>query len=383
MSLLIFYRQITSANALSSTQAYYTTEASIEDALLKLYNNPQMSSMSYTFNVGSTTANVTIPDIIGGSRAIVSQGNAFGISRKIQTTYSIDSQVVSFYYGAQIDAGGLIMNNGSRIQGNVFSNGNISGGSGTIDNNVIVAGNGHSIKDVYVVGNVQAYSCLSATSVQNLTYVSPGGSNTCTVRGTTSFQSGEIATQPLPISQIQINGWKSEATAGGESGSVTVSGIQSLGPKKIIGDLIINNNATLKIMGTIYVTGQISLGNGATMKLDISYNSLGGVILTDGKISMGNDSNALGSGQAGSYLLALSTNSAIDAINLNNGVVGSVFYTSLGTIILNNNVQVKEITGYRIDLQNNAIVQYESGLANAFFSSGPGGAWKVTSWGEQ
>ena len=381
MAVLIAYQQKGSTNAVKSTQSYYAAEAGSEDALLRSRNSPQMSSLSYSISVNGAVANVTIPNIIGGSRNITSQGNNNGIIKNIQTVYSIDSEKVSFYYGVNVGAGGLVMGNGSEVIGNVFSNGNISG-TGTIDNNAIVSGNGHSIQGVYVKGDALSYSCLSPASVRNLTYVT-GGAHTCTVRGTTSSQSNEISTESLPISQSQIDAWKSEATAGGTSGSITISGTQSLGPKKINGNLTLNNNATLKITGTIYVTGQITPGNNSTMKLDASYGSLGGIILSDGKIDMQNNATASGSGQAGSYLLVLSTNSANDAINLNNNVGGAIFYTSSGTVNLNDNVQVKEVTGYRVELQNNAKIVYDSGLANILFTDGPGASWKVTSWGEK
>lgn len=386
MSSLIFYRQKVSTNSIKSTQSYYTAESGAEDALLRLNNNPNISSLSYSLIVNGTTANVVIPNIIGGSRIIVSEGNATGIIRKIQTIYSIDSQGISFFYGAQVGAGGLTMNNGSTIKGNVFSNGNIDGGSGTIDNNVIIAGNGRSIKDVRVKGNALAYSCLSPTLVEkNLTYVT-GGTRTCTVQGSISTQSNEISSQPLPISPSQIEQWKTEATNGGViTGNISlINGeTQSMGPVKINGSLTLNNNSTLKLTGTIYVVGNISVDNGATIKLDSSYGSLSGMILNDGIVYLNNNSVLTGSGQPSSYLLVLSTNASTSAISINNNASGAIFYTSAGGIDVNNNVIVKELTGYKIKLNNNAAIQYESGLASVFFTNGPSGSWKVTSWGEK
>lgn len=383
MNSLIFYRQKISTNSIGSTKSYYAAEAGIEDALMILRNSPQMSPVSYNLNVDGFTTNVIIPSIVGSSRTIVSQGNVNNLTRKIQTVYSIDSAGISFYYGAQVGEGGITMNNGSVIYGNVFSNGNITG-SGTISNNVIVAGNGNSIKDIYVGGDALVYSCLSSASVKNLTYVT-GGTKTCTVRpgGTTVTQSNEIDPQPLPISQTQIDDWKAEALLGGTSGSVTVSGTQSLGPKKINGNLTLNNNATLKVTGTLYVTGAINLNNGSTLKLETTYSALGGVVISDGKITLNNNSSTLGSGQPGSYLLMISTSTDDQAININNNGSGGIFYTSVGGIKLNNNASVKEIVGYKLNLNNNTTISYESGLANTFFSSGPSGGWKVTSWVEQ
>ncbi len=381
MSVLISTRQKISTNAINATQSYYTAQAGIEDSLMRLKNNPQMAPLNYTFTINNSTADVIIPALLGGSRTINSQGNNNGLIKTTQVVYAIDSDGISFRYGAQVGSGGLVMNNGSKVQGNVFSNGNITG-SGTIDNDVIIAGNGHSVKDVYVGGNALTYSCLSSASVQNLTYVT-GGSHTCTIRGTTTSQSSEIPTQALPISQGQIDEWKTAAASAGTLGNTTIDGTQSLGPIKINGSLTLLNNATLKITGTIYVTGNITTGNGATIKLDTSYGSLGGVILSDGLISSGNSVVLNGSGQTGSYLLVLSTNASDNAITVSNNATGAVFYTSAGAVELSNNVTVKEVTGYKIILKNNSTVTYDSGLADTFFSSGPGGGWKVTSWQEQ
>mgnify|MGYP001617031822 FL=1 len=383
MSSLIFYRQKISTNSVSGTKSYYAAEAGIEDALMILRDAPQMSPISYNLDVGGTITSVTIPSIIGSSRAIVSQGNENNKTRSIQAVYSVDSTGISFHYGAQVGAGGLIMENGSIVQGNVFSNGNITG-SGTINNNVIVSGNGNSIQDVYVGGDALVYSCLSSASVKNLTYVT-GGTKTCTVRpgGTTGTQSNEITPQPLPISQAQIDNWKTEALSGGTSGDVTVSGTQLLGPKKIIGKLTLNNNATLIITGTLHVTDEIILNNGSILKLDTSYGSLSGTVISDGKITINNNSSALGSGQSGSNLLMLSTNTDDAAIKINNNSAGGIFYTSVGGIDLNNNTQVKELTGYKIKLNNNAVISYESGLQNVLFTDGPSGGWRVVSWVEQ
>jgi len=385
MSSLIAYRQKISTNSVKSTQSYYTAESGAEDALLRLSNNPNMSPLSYSLSVSGTTTNIVIPSIIGGARAITSDGNTNNINRKLQVVYSIDTQGVGFYYGAQVGDGGLTMNNGSRIVGNVFSNGNISGGAGTVTKDVIVAGNGHSIKDITVEGDALSYSCLSpAVIVGVLTHVT-GGTVTCTY-GSISTQSNEISSQPLPISQAQIDGWKSDAAAGGiVTGNYTIANneTQSLGPVKITGSLVVSNGATLIVTGTIHVVGNIVFDNGSTIKLHSSYGTLSGIILSDGNIEVKNNSTLLGSGQSGSYLLLLSTSSSDTAILIDNNATGAIFYTSAGGIELKNNISAIEVTGYKVKLDNNAVVQYESGIANLLFTSGPSAGWKVTSWEEK
>jgi len=386
MSSLIFHRQRIVNNVVKSTQAYYTSESGIEDSLLRLNNNPLMPSASYNLNINNSTANVVIPAMIGGARSISSQGNNSGLVKTTEVVYAIDGEGASFFYGAQVGAGGLIMSNSSRIIGSIFSNGNIVGsGIATIDNDVIVAGNGHSISGMRVKGNALVYSCLGETKIDgNLTYVT-GGTNNCNVIGTTSVQPDEIASQPLPISQSQIDNWKIDAEAGGTTGSINLSGTQtmSLGPKKIVGNLTLSNSAVLTLTGTVYVTGNITLSNSAKIQLDSSYGSLSGVILSDGTITPSNNSVLQGSGQPGSYILVLSTNTSDTAITVGNSAIGAIFYASAGGVTVSNNFSAREVTGYKLIMSNNATITYESGLANVFFSSGPGGGWKVISWKEQ
>ena len=84
--------------------------------------------------------------------------------------------------------------------------------------------------------------------------------------------------------------------------------------------------------------------------------------------------------------MLLSTNSSLDdlnpAIEVDNNTDAAIFYANQGLIAIRNNVQVREITGYKVYLDNNAEVQYESGLENTSFSSGSGGTWEVASWKE-
>ncbi len=385
MSSLAFYRQKITNDVVKSTQAYYTAESGIEDSLLRLNNDSQMPPLSYSLTVNNSTADVVIPAIIGGSRSISSQGNNSGLIKTTQVVYAIDAQGVSFHYGAQVGAGGLSMSNSSRIIGSVFSNGNISGSTSTmIDNDVIISGNGNRLDEVHVKGNVLAYSCSNSIIDGNLTYV-VGGTNNCTVSGTTSVQSGEIAPQSLPISQSQIDDWKSDAEAGGTTGDISLSGTQtmSLGPKKITGNLSLSNSAVLTLTGTVHVTGNITISNSAKIKLDSTYGSLSGVILSDGNISSSNSSVLQGSGQAGSYLLVFSTNTSNSAISINNSASGAIFYASAGGITVSNSFSAREVTAYKLIMSNSATITYESGLANVFFSSGPAGGWKVISWEEK
>ncbi len=42
----------------------------------------------------------------------------------------------------------------------------------------------------------------------------------------------------------------------------------------------------------------------------------------------------------------------------------------------------REVTGYKIQINNSAVIEYDAGLENANFASGPGGSWKLRRWRE-
>ena len=385
-----------SINAKISSQSYYAAEAGIEDALLRLKKTPSITTLTYAMTVGSATVNVTIPDTMGGARTIVTQGDVSDRVKKVQAVYKVDAVGVSFHYGAQVGEGGLVMGNNSRILGNVFCNGNVEGSNGaTIDNDIIVAKNGNKINNVDIGGNALVYSCENSDIQGNLTYVTGGHSTGCTVRGTTTVQPDEIEPADMPISSNQINEWKTEAFAGGviNNDVVFTNGTQNiLGPVQIgtlsqPKNLTVTNNARLKLTGTIYVTGNINISNNAIVELDsASYGSFSGVIIADGKITVGNNAVLRGTGGAGSYILVLSTNNSLNpsspAIMVSNNAAGAIFYASSGMIYLSNNMQAREITGYKVRIDNNVSIRYETGLLNPLFTNGPAGSWSVENWKE-
>jgi len=394
ISILTYGEQKISRNIVKSSQAYYAAEAGIEDALLRLVKNKKWSS-SYTFQMGNATTTITISNILGGARTITAEGNALERIRKVQAVYKISTNAVSFYYGAQVGEGGMAMGNNSRIRGNIYSNGSVipakGGDKGFIDDTIIVAINGNRIEGLQVGKDAKAHTCKDSTIVRILTYVSGGSIQNCTAGETINTQPNEILAKDLPIPQSQIDKWKNEAEGGGIiSGDYTISGkiTQDLGPKKITGNLLVDNNATLNITGTIWVVGNFRIDNGSTIKLDLnSYGSNSGVIVVDGKIKVRPNTYLRGSGEEGSYLMLLSTNpevldTANPAIDVDNNTDAAIFYTTQGLIVLRNKIQAREVTGYKIFLDNNAEILYEAGLEETTFSSGPGGSWEVASWKE-
>ena len=105
-----------------STQAYYTAEAGIEDIVFRMSKAKNWSS-SYNLSCGGGDALVQVSDAGGGSRTITSKGTFSNAARKIRTIYTISTEEISFYYGAQVGDGGVLMSNNARVRGNIFSNG--------------------------------------------------------------------------------------------------------------------------------------------------------------------------------------------------------------------------------------------------------------------
>ncbi len=376
-------------NIVKSAQAYYAAEGGVEDIILRLKKNKNWSS-PYILNVGDGSTTVEVSDIIGGSRTITSSGGVSDRIRKIQAAYSISSDEVAFHYGAQIGDGGLKMSASSVIRGNVFSNGSIvpeSSGRGTIDNDVYVAYNGNKIEGVNIGGDAYAFTFQDCNVAGDIYYVSGGSVSGCPAGGAVNIRPNQVDSRLMPISDSQISSWKNEAASGGIMGSINSSANLNLGPVKIEGNLRIYGNGTLTIQGTIWVTGNLTFENNAEIKLNPSYYGNSGMIIADGKVLLQNNAELEGSGQPGSYLMVLSANNSVDefspAFRVKNNTEGDViFYASNGLMVLENNAELREATAYKLFLKDNVEVNYQTGLQDASFSSGPGGSWKVVSWGE-
>ncbi len=377
-------------NKILSTKSYYIAEAGIEDSLLRIKNEMQFSSPN-TLIIGNSSTTIEISEeIIGGSWAITSQGDTNNRIRKLTVTYGKITGQVSFYYGAQAGEGGVVMGNNSQIIGNLFSNGSIlpgGGGRAEVTDTAIVALNGNKIEKTDVGGDAYAYSCKNSDITGTLYYVTGGTITNCDYASLVEL-ANEIEAEDLPILPEQIIDWKDEATAGGTfSGDYILDDeTGSLGPIKIIGNLLVENNSVFTMTGLIYVTGNITIQNNSTLQLDENFGLISGIIISDGKIIIDNNAIIQGSGQTESFLMVLSTNNSLDpnspAIDVSNNTEGAIFYTSNGLIHLHNNINVKEATGYKLTLDNNTVISYETGLENVNFTSGPGGAWRTEDWQE-
>lgn len=392
-----------SRNIIVSSQAYYIAEAGIEDALLRIFDPQIPYSDSNTLFLEEGRAVVSITEL-STSATVESQGEIAGLVRKIEARALVLSDEVNFHYGIQVGGGGLTMEGNSRVLGNIYSNGPIQGASNArIDGDAYSAGPAGAISQIWVYksesgssdGNAYAHA-ISNSNIENGAYYQELNNTTA---GSYYPDSPDPEIKEMPIAEEQIVQWKDAAALGG-----TISGYylgsndeDSLGPIKVEGDLTITSNAVLTLTGSIWVAGNININSNAAIQLDGSYGINSGVMITDGKIFLEGNTVICGSEgynskkkecypNQGSFLMLLSTNPSLDsespAIEASSNNDIAVLYANQGLIKLNSNSRLKEVTGYASYLSSNAVVAYESGLADLNFTSGPGGIWQVVSWKE-
>ncbi|TAL19159.1 hypothetical protein EPN90_04265 [Patescibacteria group bacterium] len=211
----------------------------------------------------------------------------------------------------------------------------------------------------------------------------------CSIAGTAYPGSPDPGPTVYPLSDAQINDWQQGASSGGViTGDYrpAADSTNYLGPKEITGNLILDNNQTLIMTGTLFVRGNVTIDNNSQIRLDAGYGSNGGVLVSNGWLRVSNNAAFQGAG-AGSYVLVISTAAGGDdnpAMDFQNNVTGAVFFAPNGLAKLQNNVRLISLTAKKVNLSNNATLVYDSGLADSRFTGGAGGTWKIAkdSWRE-
>lgn len=394
----------TSRDFAKSKGAYYLSEAGSEDAIYRLKKGKPVGAQEI-ISLGGNTATTTITDVSSAQKAISSLGDILFNTRRVKSNLTTSSGE-SFSYGVQAGDGGVLLQNSSTITGSLFSAGPVVGSNNLITGTVIASGttglNG-SISGVYNQGGSNMYAGTIANSII-------AGSAYCnSISGSNKpcqTLTAQIA-QPFPITAQDIANWETAAAVGDDAvcsgGKYSISSSVSIGPKKIPCDLEITGagsggGPTITLGGPLWVTGNIKIKNHLTIRVDPTLVDQSLVIIADkttdhlnsSKITVeGEGLNFTGAPGGKSWVMLISENNGAslgdpsDAIQLEQGAQGDILlYARLGDIKLQNNASVKEVTGYKITLQNSANVTYASGLQNALFTSGPGGTWTIQDWKE-
>jgi Tfp pilus assembly protein PilX len=222
-------------------------------------------------------------------------------------------------------------------------------------------------KDAYY--QVQSGITVSGSNCSNNTHCHPGSTDPATIT--------------MPISQANIDEWKEEAEDAGALAAVDCNPATVWGPGKYTGSITMSNSCKETIKTPIWVTGNLNMSNNSELKLDPSFGASSGAFIVDNFITLSNASKLVGSGTAGSYLIAVSEFNTKDdpsqrtAITISNNGNQGVVYSNLGAIQVSNSNTMTEITGWKLILSNSVTVNYDQGLSGAFFNSGPSGSYSV------
>lgn len=187
---------------------------------------------------------------------------------------------------------------------------------------------------------------------------------------------------------INNDGATIDALEVGGNLTVTSGGVLTAGPVKVEGNASIQS--TFSVRGTVWVVGNLTLTSGGTVRLNSSYGTNSGTIVADGYLDLSGGGTFGGSGQTGSYVVLLTTSNCPvgagcgthNAIDLSGGAGAVVVVAQNGTLKMSGGTSAKAMVSNRIEVSGGGQVQYESGLANLNFSSGPSGGWDITSWKE-
>jgi hypothetical protein len=373
----ILRQQKIASSLTASKESYFLAEAGIEDAAYRLINGLPIESTE-TIDIGEESATLAMSDLAGG-KEVVSTADVRQAVRKVKASLLL-GMGATFNYGVQVGAGGFTLSNNAGVNGNIYSNSTVTGANGAFVTGSVVAVN--SINRVRVgtgsTGDAKSPRVTNST-VRGSLYCSTGSGNNKPCNTTFSLP----LAQNYPLTNEEIELFKTHAEAGGTIGSQIISGEENtLGPVKIDGNLTISTNSKLTATGAIWVTGNLLVENGAELSLDEAYETMDGVLVVDGTSTLSNGSTMGGSGEEGSYLMLLSTSSSANAVTVANNAGAIIIYAPNGGVQLNNNTEVRQLTAKNISLNNGAIINYIQGVINASFSTGPGGTYTISRWKE-
>lgn len=354
----------------------YAAEAGLNEGLRRISTDPLPGSFSLPASVaGDVTVQVSVSSNPANPYQRIIESRAVDATNKQRTlriAANTSSLSLAFPYAVLTGVGGFVMEERSQVNGNIYSNGNITGANpsnpkSTINGNVWVAkdpgGPNTFIDAEKVTGNVYAHR-IQNSRITGEAYTAEFVASTVSIPP--AHPEEETPIKPFPIQDGEIAAWKSEAAVDTSLGDYEVNGTESLGPKKIVGNLTFENNSTLTVTGKIYVTGNIIISNNVTVRKAAALGSYSTVIVADGTIEVQN--GALISSPTGGYLMMLSTHNSPDAndsaITANNGSNAILYYAKDGTIFVANTGTLNGTMGKFAKIKQNVTISYNIALAD-------------------
>lgn len=374
-----------SNNLFKSKQSLLLADSGVADAIYRIKNNIQISNEEF-LTLDNYIATTTIIDIIDG-KTVIGAGNYADYFRNIKSKLAKGTGI-SFFYGVQVGLGGFTMSGNAQVNGNIYSNGPVSGG--TVTGSAISAGPSGSINGTVIgqagVGNGHAHMVTNSTIAGTLKCkIGSGNNKSC------DTLADDPAPIPLPISTEQITEWQEEANEVQTIvGDYSPAGDVTIGPVHITGNFDVKKTVTMT--GTIWVEGELSF-NGTQAKIQLAtstYGNKSGVIIVDKYTTFSGGSQILSTGEATSYVMLLVTSncpisafcSGKSAISASGGAGSVVLAAPNGNISFGGNSNARGVVANSITMGGSTVIDYEFGLASLNFVSGPSGSYKVTNFGE-
>ena len=403
------YMDLSDLNQISrSKQAYMAAESAVEDVTYRRVFGTFSVDNTESVTVGGVTGQaVTVYNSASDEYTITGQATKDTVLRKSVVTMSITGGS-AFNYGLQTGTGGIIMSNNSHIYGNVYSNGIVTGaGSATVHGDIVSAGATGQINTITATGTVYANTINRVTVGKDAYYNTQVGTNAQNpVTGTRYTPAANQPLATLPLSTTTIQEWKDAITTYGttilatdpacSSGTYTIDTSITIGYLKVECDVDIKKlGTTVTVNGPIWVKGNLSFTQSPIINVDplLGRRSVQFIVdnptnrLTSSKIEVRNSTQFNGSGDYRSYIMLLSMNNSsslggtVKAIDVSQSANGSVLvYAADGLVDIANGINLREVTGHKINVANSSAVYYKSGLASLLFTSGPGGGYTIDDW---
>lgn len=402
------FADLSDFNRLSdSKRAFLASESLTEDVVYRhVFGTFSIDNEESLTLAGVSAYSTTTYDSVSDTFTVETEASVGIVIRKSEALLSIGAGS-SFNYGLQAGNGGIDLNQGAAVYGNLYSNGQVTGfGSNQsyVYGDIVSAGATGLVSDLHATGTVWAHTIQDSKIEGDAYYMVDGGGND--IDGAEDSSAADQSPIGFPLSTTTIQKWKDAITdieSVSDPSSVCFGGgpyeidiDKSIGYTKFECDVeVTGNNTDLYVTGPIWVEGNLSFNNGPNIHADPDLDRMSVQFIVDNpadretssQIIIAQSTSFEGSGDERSFILLFSQNESAAlgtgevAIDIGNSGTGDFLaYAASGTVAIGQNIELTEVTAYQINISNNTDVIYKTGLANMLFTSGPGGSYVLDDW---
>lgn len=404
---------------IESGKAYYAAQSGIEELMIRLRSHHNFGDewdMAYQLDNGAVVYATISGDL--NTKIATATGIFKDFTRRLEVEVASSSSKTSFLFAVQSGVGGFELEKNTEIrgkwgrQGNVYSNGDILGESllsGNTGSKVLgdvwavgkISGlTGDTSGGVYITGNAVANQLLRC-AVEGDVEAPVAPTSGCSYKG--EYRAAEKP-ESMPMEAVDIEFWKQQAAQaaiwpgncvidkGGGVNDCSGTG-KRLGPVKVEGSLTINSGANLTLAGPVWVEGDMTINSNVDIRIDDSLGIEGVVVVVDypgnrfgrGKILTSSNVDFFETA-AGGPAVFVSTNTEDNcqvnpAVKVSSNTSTVVFSAPDGCIYFNANSFVRGVLAKKVHLSGNSAIEYDPRLATVILKTGLGG-WAVTNFRE-